>query len=118
MDRYERELENLKGNYFYGDIELDKSKFKPKQKVKITKKLFDQASFLLFEKQHGSDPDESKKMIKKFKEDIQGGTADFPAIALVKHKGYDFIADGNHRVCALFEEGVKEWPALYIKRKD
>lgn len=38
MDKYERELENLKGNYFYGDIELDKSRFKPKQTIKINKK--------------------------------------------------------------------------------
>ncbi len=119
MNRYEREIENLKNNIHYGNcISLkDLEDEKKCSTVAITRKLFQQTHFLIFFKQTKEQQTESEKQIKELRLDIKNNTADFPAIAIIKHPTYNFIADGNHRVYALYKEGVAQYEALYIKRK-
>ena len=119
MDKYELEIENLKNNINYENCisfkDVDSNV--ERGEVKITKKLFEQADFLIFFKQTKEQQKESEKQIQELRSAIKNKTADFPAIAIIKHPTYNFIADGNHRVYALFKEDVANYEALYIKRK-
>ena len=118
--KFKQEIENLKNNIHYGnclsynnvedDIEFGE--------VEITEKLFRQAEILIFCKQTKEQQEESKKQIKELRSVIKNDDANFPAIAIIRHPTYNFIADGNHRVYALYKEGAKWYDAIYIKRKE
>jgi len=119
MNRYVREIENLKNNIQYDNCISFKDLEDEKKcsMVAITQKIFQQAHFLIFVRQTKEQQLKSEKQIKELRLDIKNNTADFPAIAIIKHPTYNFIADGNHRVYALYKEGVAQYEALYIKRK-
>ena len=119
MDKYELEIENLKNNINYENCisfkDVDSNV--ERGEVKITKKLFEQADFLIFFKQTKEQQKESKKQIKELRSEIKKDKTSFPAIAIIRYSTYNFIADGNHRVYALYKEGINWFPAIYIKRK-
>ena len=85
--------------------------------IAISPQLFQQAHFLLFFKQTKEQQEESKIQIKLLRSKIKKGINNFPAIAIIRHPTYNFIADGNHRVYALYKEKIKKHEALFIKRK-
>jgi hypothetical protein len=58
----------------------------------------------------------SMKQIDTLKEVIKAGSADkLPAIAIESFPHYNYVADGNHRVIALWECGVRQFPAIFIE---
>ena len=119
MNKYQREIENLKQNIMYENC-LTNDDLKDDTKkgmVEITDKLFRQACLVIWFKQSAKQRKESKKQLEKLRKDIREGKADFPAIAIIKFPTYNFIADGNHRVYALYKEGIKSYEALYVKRR-
>jgi hypothetical protein len=106
---YEIEEENLKKNILYSN-----KKILDKKIIKITEELFSQAEMELFIKQDKAQRRESRRQIDKLKEDLCND-AELPAIALRNFRYYLHIADGLHRVMALYELNIREHPALIIE---
>jgi len=119
MNKYEMEIENLKENIMYENC-LTNDDFEDvteKGMVEITTEMFEQAAFLLWQKQNAKQRMHSQRVITELRAKIAKGKLDFPAIAVIRFPTYNFIADGNHRVYALYKEGIKEYEALYVKRR-
>ena len=110
--QFRKAFEDIENNFHYENY-----KVKEIRKVKLTKELHEQANLTLFQKQEKEARDESYKQIKKLSNDIEIG-CELPAIVLVDCGDYYFIADGNHRVIALYEKNKRQYPAIIIERDE
>jgi len=114
-DVYEQEIANVLYLKTYGNTRKKYWEFKRYEKlnIKITKDYFYKSCRMFF-----NVPIEQQQTsvvhINKLRQKIKDGE-ELPAIAIeIDDNGDDFIVDGNHRVMALFLEGVVIMPAIQI----
>lgn len=103
---YKFEEEHLKLNFRYSNAIIVM-----RGVATISKELYDLACFNLFEVQDDAHKSESREQIDKMKR--SGTLRQCPAIAL-GDRGE--IADGNHRIVAMYEQGIKTHPAILVRR--
>ena len=84
--------------------------------VKVTENMHDSAAAVLFILQSPAEVDASRAEIDELRETIaEKGSRALPPLIVEERNGEVYVKDGNHRVIALWEEGITHHPAVFLK---
>jgi hypothetical protein len=84
--------------------------------IDIDEKLTQSVEFTLFVMQPPAAQDKSRQEIERLKEAIENGVR-LPPIVVEDMGDYIHVCDGNHRVIALYEEGITHHNAIFVRRR-
>lgn len=107
-DLYDPAIRSLRGNWLYGNFKLLE-----KRELEIDERLYCQAQVRI----EMGNPAKWRYEVDALQQAIAAGEK-LPAIAVRRisgRGGYWHILDGNHRVVALYQSGVKTTPAIIVK---